>query len=337
MSAPDSSSGRLTLPRLVSRLSFSAAQARVAALVALVVLFSLTSPVFLSRGNLTNILVNASVVGIIAIGMTLLLVAQQIDISVGSSMAFAAAVFVVVAEAQPLSVAIFAGLLAAVVVAVVNVVAIIKLRVHSIIVTLAGFIALRGAAKLVLNGRSVPVEGWTSIGRKRLDLGVGGLELPIPVVLLVLVLAFYFVLMRYTRYGKHIYAIGANQEASRLAGIRLEREVALAFILMGAMVALAALITVSQVGAASPTTGQGLEFLALTGVILGGASLHGGSGTVFGTTIAIVILAILDNGLVLLGVTSFWQEVARGVLLLVAVVFDELGREGGLREIRMEL
>jgi ribose/xylose/arabinose/galactoside ABC-type transport system permease subunit len=305
-------------------------QARVAVLAVLILVFSLLSPVFLTTTNLTNVLVNASVVGILAIGLTLLLVAQQVDVSVGSAVAFSAAVFAVTAQESSLFLAAAAALVAALAVAAVNAFAIVKLRVSSVIVTLAGFVGLRGAAKLVLNGRSVPVDGWEFLGRGRIHIGTL-LEIPIPVIILFAVFLFYFLLMSYTRYGRHMYAIGANQEASRLAGIRLEREVAIAFFLCGGMAALAAVVSLSQIGAAGPTTGEGVEFLALTAVILGGASLHGGSGSVVGTVVAVVILAVLDNGMVLLGVPSFWVEVARGLLLLGAVIFDELGRDKDIR------
>ena len=120
--------------------------------------------------------------------------------------------------------------------------------------------------------------------------------------------------MSQTRYGRHMYGMGANPKAALLAGIGLERNVVIGFLLTGVIVGLAALIVVSQLGAISPTTGQGLELLAITGIILGGASLSGGRGSILGTIIAILILAVLDNGLTLLRITSFWQEAIRGGL-----------------------
>jgi len=316
---------------MLTNIRFTATQARVGVLAAMVIFFSIRSPVFFTSRNLTNVLINASVVGILAIGLTLLLVAQQVDVSVGSALAFSGAVFAVIAtDGGSLFLAVLGALAAALAVSALNVVAIVRLRVNSVIVTLAGFVGLRGVAKLVLNGRSVQFEGFEWLGRGRVPIG-SFIDVPVPVIALFIVFAFYFFLMKYTRFGKHIYAIGANPEASRLAGIRLEREVSIAFFLLGLLVALAALISVSQIGATSPTTGMGIEFLALTGVVLGGGSLRGGSGTAVGTVVAVVILAVLDNGLVLLGVSSFWVEVARGALLLGAVIFDELGRERGIR------
>ena len=124
-----------------------------------------------------------------------------------------------------------------------------------------------------------------------------------------------------------MYAIGANPESARLSGIKLEVQVAKAFALMGIAVFIATTMTVSMTGIASPTSGQNLEFLALTAVILGGVGLGGGRGNVLGTCLAVLILAVVDNALVLRGVQSFWQEVARGSLLMLAVIFDQLSRK----------
>ena len=308
-------------------------EVRIAVLIALMVLFSLTSEYFLTATNLTNILLAASVVGIIACAQTLLLVAAQVDISVGSGVAFAAAVFAVLFHEAGVPAAIVGAFVAALFVQVVNITAIVHFRVSSMIATLATLIAFRGAAKLVLDGRAVAVHDFGFIGQTRLS--ILGLAIPFAVLMLAVVVAFFYVLMRYTQYGQHMYAIGANSRAARLAGISLERNIVIAFVLSGCTVAIATLILVSQNGVVDPTTGERLEFLALTGVMIGGASLYGGKGSVIGTLIAILILAVFDNGLVLLQVPSFYQEVFRGALLLAAVIFDQLQHR--TREVRMRI
>ena len=289
-------------------------------------MFSLTTPYFFGVSNLTNIIVNASVVGVIACPMTLLLVARQIDISVGSAVALSAAVFVVMTEKQSLVIGLISGLAAALFVSTLNVAAIVYLRVESIIVTLAGLIAFRGLAKVVLDGRSVTINGWDYIGEHRIN-AFGLLKVPVPVVIFMVMLLIFYFIMRATKYGSNMYAIGANPESARLSGIKLEVQVAKAFALMGIAVFVATTMTVSMTGIASPTSGQNLEFLALTAVILGGVGLGGGRVNVWGTCLAVLILAVVDNALVLLGVQSFWQEVARGSLLLLAVIFDQLSRK----------
>lgn len=310
-------------------------QARLAVLVILVVFFALRTPYFWGVENLVNVVVNASVVGIVACAMTLLLVARQIDISVGSAVGLSGAVLVMAAQERSIITSLLLSLLAALFAAVVNIIAIIYFRVESIIVTLAGFIFFRGISKIILDGQSITIDGFEFIGSYRLNV-FGIVRLPVPLLIFAGVLVYFYLLMKFTRYGSHMYAIGANPESARLAGIKLEWQVAKAFLLMGVAVFLATITTVSMLGIASTTTGQGLEFLSLTAVILGGVGLSGGRGNVLGTLVAVIILAVIDNALVLSGVKPFWQEVARGSLLLAAVIFDQLSRRRD-KSVRMEI
>ncbi len=310
--------------------------ARVAALIILTVAFSILSPFFLAPDNLLNVVNNAAVVMIIAAPLTLLVVARQVDLSVGSGVGFAATAFAVAAAAGlGVGAAVAAALAAALLIEVVNAFAVVKLRVNSLITTLGTLAAFRGLAELLGSGSNIPVDGFGLLGRTRFN--VFGASVPLAVLIMVAVLGVFWIIMDQTRYGRHMYAMGANPRAARLGGISLERDVVIAFLATGFAVGLAALITVSQLGAVAPTTGAGLELLAVTGVILGGASLSGGRGTVMGTLIAILILAVLDNGLTLLGVTSFWQQVTRGTLLVAAVALDQLRLARGRSEVRFEL
>lgn len=301
---------------------FTPTVARLAALIGLVVLFSFTSQFFLSSNNFVIVLQNAVVVGMVAAPLTLLLVARQVDLSVGSAVAFAATVFTVTAAEVGLAVAIPAAFGAALFIAVVNSIAITRFRVNSIITTLGTLLLFRGLTKVLGAGTNISVDGFGFLGRTRFD--VAGIQVPLSVVILAVVLFTFWFIMSWLRYGRHMTAMGANPRGARLAGIDLEKNVLKGFLLTGLVVGLASLIVVSQLGATSPTTAQGLEFLALTAVILGGASLSGGRGTIVGTTIAVLILAVIDNGLTLSRVSSFWQEVVRGGLLIGAVALDQL-------------
>jgi ribose transport system permease protein len=310
--------------------------ARIAALIAVCVFFSIESRFFLSSSNLLNVMQNTVVVGIIAAPLTLLLVARQVDLSVGSAVALAATTLAVVAEAgYGLGLAVVAAMAAAMLVSIVNAFAITRLRVNSIIATLGTLVAFRGLAKLEGSGRNIRVVDFDLLGRARLD--ILGLEVPLAVFILLGVLAFFWVIMSQTRYGRHMYGMGANPKAALLAGINLERNVIVGFLLTGVVVGIAALIAVSEIGAVAPTTGQGLELLAITGIILGGASLSGGRGTIPGIIVAILILAVLDNGLTLSRVTSFWQEVVRGTILIGAVALDQARLARGKPDTRFEL
>ena len=310
--------------------------ARIAALIAVCVFFSIASPFFLKSSNLLNVMVNTVVVGIVAAPLTLLLVARQVDLSVGSGVALAATTLAVVLEmGYGMGVAVAAAMGAAMLVVVVNAIAITKFRVNSIIATLGTLVAFRGLAKLEGSGRNIRVDHFDFLGRTRIS--ILGLDVPLAVLILLAVLAFFWFLMSQTRYGRHMYGMGANPKAALLAGIKLERNVVIGFLLTGVAVGLAALISVSQIGAVAPTTGQGLELLAITGIILGGASLGGGRGTIPGIIVAILILAVLDNGLTLARVTSFWQEVVRGGILIGAVALDQARLARGKPDVRFEL
>ena len=328
-------SGVRTSRRMGWQSVFTPTVARLSALVALVALFSIVSPFFLTSANIVNVMQNAVVVGMVAAPLTLLLVARQVDLSVGSAVAFAATLFTLIARDIGLGVAIPAAFLAAMLVALVNAFAITRLRVSSIITTLGTLLAFRGLTKILGAGSNIPVSGFELIGRER--IAIMGVDIPISVFILIAVLAAFWAIMSWTRYGRHMTAMGANPAAARLAGISLEGNVIKGFVLTGLVVGLASLIVVSSLGATSPTTAQGLDFLALTGVILGGASLSGGRGSIMGTTIAILILAVLDNGLTLARVSSFWQEVVRGGLLIGAVALDQLRIARRKTDVRFEL
>ena len=310
--------------------------ARVAALIAVVIFFSIVNPFFLTADNLLNIMQNTVVVGMVAAPLTLLLVARQVDLSVGSAVALAATTLAIIAEAgYGIAAGVVGAMLAALLVALVNAIVITRLRVSSIIATLGTLVAFRGLAKLEGSGRNIRLEHFDFLGRTRLN--VLGLPVPLGVIILLGVLLVFWFIMSQTRYGRHMYGMGANPKAALLAGVKLERNVTIGFLMTGLVVGVTSLIAVSEVGAVAPTTGQGLELLAITGIILGGASLSGGRGTIPGIIVAILILAVLDNGLTLSRITSFWQEVVRGTILISAVALDQARLARGKPDTRFEL
>jgi len=310
--------------------------ARIFALVGVSLFFAIVNPFFLKPSNLLNVMQNTVVVGIVAAPLTLLLVARQVDLSVGSAVGLATTTLAIVVEAgYGIALGVLAAMAAAMLVALVNATVITRFRVNSIIATLGTMVAFRGLAKLESSGRNIRVDGFDFLGRTRFD--VLGLNIPLAVVILIAILAIFWLVMSQTRYGRHMYGMGANPKAALLAGIRLERNVGIGFLLTGLTVGLAAMIAVSEIGAIAPTTGQGLELLAITGIILGGASLSGGRGTIPGVIVAILILAVLDNGLTLSRVTSFWQEVVRGTILIAAVALDQARLARGKADVRFEL
>lgn len=285
-------------------------------LLALGAFFAIRSEFLLRPNNLVNVVTNVAVLGIIAAPATMLLIAGQVDLSVASCAVFVGMVMANVAPTS-LTLAIFAAIGAGLLVGIINAVGVVVFRVNSIITTLATLAAFRGAAKLVSGGQTLILDGFGALGTNRI------LSVPLSAYMFALVALLYYVVLRFTRFGKHVYAMGGDDRAARLAGIKVSRNIVVGFLLSAVSAILAGLILVSQLGASSPIAAQGLELQVITAVILGGASLSGGRGSMMGTIVAVFIIGLLDNGLNLLSVQSFWQEIILGALLLSAVAFDQ--------------
>jgi ribose transport system permease protein len=299
-------------------------------LVILVVFFSITSPFFLRFDNIVNILQNAAVIGIIACPATILLISGQFDLSVGSAAGFVGMLMAVAAAdpettrvpfalGLPIWGAFIVALLGAGLVGLINGFAVTVVGINALITTLGTLAIFRGLTKVLGDGQTIRIHGFGELGVVRPFL-----DIPLPVYLFALVVIGFWFIQRYTVYGRSMYAIGASATAARLAGIRTKRAIFTGFMLSCLFVALAGLIRLSQVGGASVNTGVGFELAVVTAVVLGGASLAGGRGTIMGTIIAVFIIGVLGNGLIQLRVPSFWIEVAGGLLLLGAVAFDQL-------------
>jgi ribose transport system permease protein len=309
-SGPSSSAAGLKLPELGALLVF---------LIGLSAYFGLTTPQFFTWANIVNILDAVAVIGIVAAPVTLLMVAGQIDLSVGSGLALCAVLMAVVGTDEGVLVGILVVLGVGVGIGVINGFFVTAVGVNSLITTLAMLAMLVGAAQLISDGQTVPLRDFGGLGTSRPFA-----DLPISVLIFIGISLTFWFISRYTVFGRSMYATGANAAAARLVGIRSKRNIVLAFVLIGLCVALSALIQVSQLGAASHNNGLGLELAVITAVVLGGTSLAGGRGTVPGTLIGLLIIGVLNNGLVLNNVDPFWQDVARGGLLLFATSFDQL-------------
>jgi len=288
-------------------------------LLALVIFFSITSPVFLTTTNGLNMVTNIAVIGIMAVPGTFLLIAGQVDLSVGSVAAMCGMVMAALAAPLGIPAAVGIGLLVGLVVGLINGFFVMIVGVNSLIVTLGGLATFFGIGQLIGDGQTILVQGFRFLGTARPFLNI-----PMPVILFVTVLIIGILILRFTVYGRQLYAIGANPTAARLVGIPSKRVVFIAFMFSSVAAALAGLILVSQLGAASPNNARGYELLVVTAIVLGGASLSGGRGTILGTFIGLMIIQVLATGLTLLNVQSFWQSVATGILLITAVSFDRL-------------
>ncbi len=300
-------------------------------LVALFAYFSIASPFFLNSENLVNILQTVAVVGIIACPATLLLIAGQFDLSVGSGVGFAGMLMAVAALAPgtggvdlPFALnmtvpsAFVIAVLGTLLIGVINAVCVTVIGINALITTLGTLAIFRGLTKVLGEGQTIRIEGFGELGVLRIA------GIPLPVYIFMATVVIFWLVLRYTVYGRSLYAIGANASAARLAGIRTKRVIFIAFLLSALCVALAGLIRLSQVAGASNNSGLGVELSVVTAVVLGGASLSGGRGGIGGTVLAVLIVGVLANGLIQLNVPSFWIEVANGLLLLGAVTVDRV-------------
>lgn len=288
-------------------------------LVALVVFFWVKSPYFATSGNLINVLTAIAVTGIIAVPGTMLVIAGQVDLSVGSGAALCGVVMASVAQSQPIWVGVVVALAVGMLFGLFNGIVVTVFGVGALIATLGMLSVLRGITQIVANGGTITLANFSAIGTGRPFLNI-----PVPVLLLIGVIAIAILVMRYTVFGRSVYATGSNPVAARLVGIRGKRAIVTGFVASGLACALSGLVLDSQLSAASPQAATGLELTVVTAIVLGGASLAGGRGTIQGTLVGLLIIGVLNDGLTLLNVNSFYQEVASGALLIAAVAFDQL-------------
>ncbi|MFI1092464.1 ABC transporter permease [Streptomyces sp. NPDC020917] len=283
--------------------------------------FSFTAPHFLEVSNLLNVLQQAAFFGIIAYAMTLVIVAGEIDISVGSQAALSSALLgvLVAHHGWPMWLACLVIILQAVLVGGIAGWIRARFQVPSFIVTLALYMALRGLAMSLTNAYAIPVDSG-----KFFYWGSGKIFGQFPVAALYMLLAFavFALIARFTVFGRSVYAAGGNPKAAQLSGIKVHRVRIIVLALTGLTAAVTGLLQSAQLSSGTPTIAVGLEFDAISAAIIGGTSLSGGRGTVVGTFIGVLFVAMLSNGMVLLGVDPYAQNVVRGAVVLGAVLIN---------------
>ncbi|GLZ06127.1 ribose ABC transporter permease [Actinomadura sp. NBRC 104412] len=292
-------------------------------LVLIVVFASVRTDSFLTSTNLLNVLRQISVVAVIAAGLTLLMTAGGMDFSLGSTVAVTTAVSAQLLEGGHSTVlAVVASMVLATAVGLVNGLVVTFTKVAPFVATLATATLLDGVALLVINGLSV------SIGDRMTELGNGSvLGLPYLTIVAGVILAATAFVMRYTTFGRDAFAIGGNEDVARLSGINVNRDKLILYSLGGALAGLAGLMLLSRLGASSPGTGGlTLQLTAVAAVVIGGTSLEGGRGTIFGTVLGVLLLGIVANVLNLLQVSSYYQQISVGAVLLIAAIANLVQR-----------
>lgn len=292
-------------------------------LLALIIFVSCLSDNFFTLNNFFNILQQTSINAIIAVGMTLVILTSGIDLSVGSTFALAGAITasIIGYDMSPF-IAIATSLLLGALLGAFSGLIIAKGKLQAFIATLVMMLILRGVTLVYTKGSPISTGmndnsdffEWFAFGR------VFGI--PVPIVIMMFVFVFAWYLLKYTRLGRYIYALGGNEAATRLSGINVDRVKIIVYAISGVLCALASTIEVARLSSAQPTAGTGYEMDAIAAVVLGGTSMSGGRGKIIGTLIGALILGFLNNGLNMLGVDAYYQMIVKGVVILLAVLVD---------------
>lgn len=290
-------------------------------LILLVIVITLLNPSFLSVNNLLNVLRQVSISALIAFGMTFVILTGGIDLSVGSTLALTGAVAAsLLAGGTDPIIAMGLALMLGLLLGAVNGVIITKGKVAPFIATLATMTIYRGLTLVYTEGR--PVSGLgDSLAFQMFGKGYF-FGIPVPVITMIVAFAVLYFILHKTTFGRRVYAVGGNEEAAKLSGISPDRVKIAVYAITGLLAAMSALILTSRLNSAQPTAGEAYELDAIAAVVLGGTSLTGGKGWIFGTLVGALIIGVLNNGMNLIGVSSFFQQVVKGVVILLAVLID---------------
>lgn len=304
-------------------------------LIVLGVVFAVLEPAFLQPINIFNVLRQVSIYGLLAIGMTFVILTAGIDLSIGSLLALAGLVAAAVEKGSTglltgaaagesagygLPAAIAAAIAVGLLGGLLQGLAISKLRVPPFIVTLGGLSAFRGAALVFSKGQ--PISAFRPEYRFWGQGMIG--PVPVPVIIFLTFAVLAFIVLRSTKYGRHIYAVGGNREAARLSGLNVDRLTMSVYVIMGFFAGLSGFILSSRLNSAEQVAGVGYELTVIAGVVIGGTSLFGGEGGIFGTVVGVLLIGVLANGLTLLNVSSYYQQIIIGLIIVFAVFFDQI-------------
>jgi ribose/xylose/arabinose/galactoside ABC-type transport system permease subunit len=288
---------------------------------AIVVYLSLATDTFFTASNLAVVSRQISLSAVIAMGMTLVILTGGIDLSVGSVVAITSVILglTMVRWGMPIWISILIGILMGAVIGLINGTLLIKTKLPPFIVTLGMMGLARGAALVITKGTSISgfPPSYFSIGQ-----GFVGDLVPIPVVIAIVLAVIVHIVLSRTTFGRRIYLLGSNEEAALLSGININRMKIWIYIICSSLAAVEAVIETSRMATGQPASGTGYELTAIGAVVIGGASMNGGEGTVLGTLLGAILLGLITNGLILLGISAYWQQVFSGAIIILAVALD---------------
>ena len=292
----------------------------VVALVMMIIVFSLIDPIYLSSSNIVDIVKQSTINGLLGIGITLAIITGGIDLSIGSTFAIVIVSVgkLLVSGVNPF-LAFAVGIILGFSLGIVNGILVAKVKLQPFIATLGTMSIYRGVAYIITGGW--PVLDIPENFRKALDGDIFGV-IPSSVVLLFVVGIIIWIILKYTRFGNYIYALGSNEEATKLSGVNVDFNKMMAYAICGVGAALAGMVLLARLGTGEPTAGQGYELNAIAAAAVGGTSLMGGKGTMLGTILGTILLSALRVGLIVVGVDSFWQYIATGIIIVIAACFE---------------
>lgn len=289
----------------------------------LCVVWTIMNPQFLSINNITNILRQGSYTAIAAVGMTMVIIIGEIDLSAGSLVCASGLVGAMVCKnTGSVFLAVMATLAVGALVGLLNGTLCAIGKLPGFIASLASMTILRGLAYIITGGNSVVWgnDAFTMIGTGYLGF------IPVPVIIMIVVIIFGILLTTKFRFGRYIYAVGGNSEASRWSGIPVERVKIIVYVIMGVLTSIAGLIITARLGSGQPSAGLNFEMDCITAAVVGGTSMSGGRGKVIGTVVGVLLLTVLTNGMTLVGMNTYWQQVLKGIIIVVSVLADTRGK-----------
>ena len=294
------------------------------ALAAMCIYFSFATSAFLSAVNITNIARQISIVGICAIGMTMVILTGGIDLSVGSLIGLSAVVgSVLMSNGVPMVIAVLLTLLVGVAVGMINAGCINLLKIPPMITTLGMMISIRGVVYILSGG--MPVYGLPEAFKL---LGQGSIGfIPVSVLFMIIVFVLAYLILNKTVFGRRIYGIGGDAEIARLSGVNVKGVITKIYCIEGFFAALAGMILMSRVNSGQPSAGDGYEMDVITAVVLGGVSVSGGEGKISKVIIGVIFMGVLANGMMMLNINEYWQRAVKGLVLLAAVAIDIRSRD----------
>lgn len=301
-------------------------------LLVLVIVFSISSGNFLRINNILNILRQVAVISILTAGMTFVIISGGMDLTVGAYLGFTGVVLAKLMKtfALPVPVAVIAVMLLTIILGIITGSLIVILNVSAIVITLGMMTVVRGLAYIISGG--LPVY---DIPDSIVFLGQGYVAgIPVPVIIMLLVVIIMGIILKYTYFGRYVYAIGGNIEAAKLAGVSVNKIIISLYAISAFLSSIAGTMLTGRISSGAPASGTGTEMDVVTAVVIGGVSVNGGKGSMLGAFLGAVIIGVLSNGLTILNIGEYYQQVVKGVVLIVAVAFDVLANKETVKKLK---